>query len=41
MRNCELSQMVHKEKINTKQNTKIQPKKTVHETVNFGLTKID
>ena len=34
----------HKErikKIYTKQNTKIQPKKTVHEIVNFGSIKID
>ena len=31
--------MVHKEKRNTKQNTKSQPKKIVCEIVNFGLTK--
>ena len=27
--------------IKKKKNTKIQPKKIVHETVNFGSTKID
>ena len=33
--------MEHKEKRNTKQNTKIQPKKTICETMNFGSTEID
>ena len=36
-----LLKILHKEKKNTKPNTKIKLKKIVHEIVNFGSTKTD